>query len=285
MRRWGRSSSAGAPTPGCRSGARGRSSTHRTLVYDDPPRRDRRRGRSPDREHVPHPPADAREGGLWGEGGELTALAVRLAREAADGAGRDALRRRLALPAGGLLPARPRPGGQGARARARRAGRVARGRRRRPHPPRNPQRRSRARRGGAGREGDRIAVHRLHGDRRGRPAPFGRADRRGGAGARAGRLEPDVLSINCVPAGGRRADLGRLCRGGSGRPLGAYGNLGLPADDRGWSFTEELSPEAYAKLARGWLALGARIVGGCCGTSPAHTAALRYAISIASPKE
>jgi len=98
-------------------------------------------------------------------------------------------------------------------------------------------------------------------------------------------LDPDVLSINCVPAGKLGADLGRLSAAAPGVPLAAYGNLGLPADDRGWAFTGELSPEAYAELARGWLALGARIVGGCCGTRPAHTAALRYAISMASPNE
>jgi 5-methyltetrahydrofolate--homocysteine methyltransferase len=100
-----------------------------------------------------------------------------------------------------------------------------------------------------------------------------------------GDSNPDVLSINCVPAGKLGADLGRLAAAAPGVPLAAYGNLGLPADDRGWAFTEQLSPERYAELARGWLALGARIVGGCCGTTAAHTAALRYAISIASPNE
>ena len=100
-----------------------------------------------------------------------------------------------------------------------------------------------------------------------------------------GDSNPDVLSINCVPAGKLGADLGRLAAAAPGVPLAAYGNLGLPADDRGWAFTEELSPEAYAELARGGRAAGARMVGGCCGTRPAHTAALRYAISMASPNE
>jgi S-methylmethionine-dependent homocysteine/selenocysteine methylase len=96
---------------------------------------------------------------------------------------------------------------------------------------------------------------------------------------------PDAISINCVPAGRLSGDLARLAAAAPGVPLAAYGNLGLPADDRGWSFTEELSPPAYAELARGWMALGARLVGGCCGTTPAHTAALRYMMSIASPNE
>ncbi len=91
-------------------------------------------------------------------------------------------------------------------------------------------------------------------------------------------LEPlaaDALSINCVPAARLGADLARLAAAAPGVPLAAYGNLGLPADDLGWAFTEELSPEAYAEHARRWLMLGARLVGGCCGTIPAHTATLQ----------
>jgi S-methylmethionine-dependent homocysteine/selenocysteine methylase len=88
-------------------------------------------------------------------------------------------------------------------------------------------------------------------------------------------LEPDALGINCVPAGRLGADLLALAAAASNVPLAAYGNLGLPADGPGWAFTEELSPEDYAEHAAGWLSAGARIVGGCCGTTPAHTNALR----------
>jgi homocysteine S-methyltransferase len=88
-------------------------------------------------------------------------------------------------------------------------------------------------------------------------------------------LEPDALSVNCVPARRLALDLLRLAESAGDRPLAAYGNLGLPADDRGWEFTDELSPEAYAGYARKWIASGARLVGGCCGTTRHHTAALR----------
>jgi S-methylmethionine-dependent homocysteine/selenocysteine methylase len=101
-------------------------------------------------------------------------------------------------------------------------------------------------------------------------------------------FRPEALSINCVPARRLEVDLDELASVAPGVPLAAYGNLGLPADDRGWAFTEELLPPAYAEHARRWMALGARLVGGCCGTTPAHTAAIRHAIgnyetSIASP--
>jgi S-methylmethionine-dependent homocysteine/selenocysteine methylase len=100
-------------------------------------------------------------------------------------------------------------------------------------------------------------------------------------------FEPDALSVNCVPARRLALDLLRLAESAGDLPLAAYGNLGLPADDRGWEFTDELSPEAYAGYAHKWVAAGARIVGGCCGTTPAHTRAMRMLLdsetNIASP--
>ncbi len=88
-------------------------------------------------------------------------------------------------------------------------------------------------------------------------------------------LGPDVLGINCVPAARLAGDLEVLASAAPGIPLAAYGNLGLPDASRGWAFTEELSPEVYAAHAARWLELGARIVGGCCGTTAEHTRALR----------
>jgi S-methylmethionine-dependent homocysteine/selenocysteine methylase len=93
-------------------------------------------------------------------------------------------------------------------------------------------------------------------------------------------LEPDALGVNCVPAARLAGDLAALAAAAPGVPLLAYGNLGLPDDSRGWAFTEELSPEEYAETARGWIERGARIVGGCCGTTPAHSRALRQAIDL-----
>jgi len=87
-------------------------------------------------------------------------------------------------------------------------------------------------------------------------------------------LGPDALGINCVPAGRLAGDLALLAAANSG-PLVAYGNLGLPADGPGWAFTESLEPEEYAREAARWLAIGARMIGGCCGTTPAHTRELR----------
>jgi 5-methyltetrahydrofolate--homocysteine methyltransferase len=91
-------------------------------------------------------------------------------------------------------------------------------------------------------------------------------------------IEPDALGVNCVPARKLAGDLAALAAAAPGCRLAAYGNLGLPAEGPGWNFTDELDPEDYAREAARWLGLGARIVGGCCGTTPAHTRALRTAL-------
>jgi S-methylmethionine-dependent homocysteine/selenocysteine methylase len=88
-------------------------------------------------------------------------------------------------------------------------------------------------------------------------------------------LKLEAFSINCVAARSLSADLEHLARAAPGVPLAAYGNLGPPSGEDRTVFAETVSPEDYAALAREWLALGARIVGGCCGTTSAHTAALR----------
>lgn len=58
----------------------------------------------------------------------------------------------------------------------------------------------------------------------------------------------------------------------TGKPVVAYPNSGEEwnARTRGWHG----SASGPAGLARGWLADGARLVGGCCRVGPAQIAAL-----------
>ena len=86
------------------------------------------------------------------------------------------------------------------------------------------------------------------------------------------KISPDALAINCVPARALGHDLRALAEAAGGAPLGAYGNVGQPGP-RG--SVDQVTPEEYAALARGWLRAGARLIGGCCGTTAVHTAALR----------
>jgi S-methylmethionine-dependent homocysteine/selenocysteine methylase len=72
-------------------------------------------------------------------------------------------------------------------------------------------------------------------------------------------------------------------------PCGGYAQIGKFSPPS-WKFdffpqfieTESWPPERYAGEARKWVADGAKIVGGDCGTGPAHIAALRAAISAAA---
>ena len=61
-------------------------------------------------------------------------------------------------------------------------------------------------------------------------------------------------------------------------PCGAYPNAGHWLRPQ-WAFVDQVSPEDYAREASGWVAAGARIVGGCCGIGPAHVRALRDALA------
>lgn len=71
----------------------------------------------------------------------------------------------------------------------------------------------------------------------------------------------------------------------SGRPFGAYANTFRPVPP-GWRLADgvlplraDLEPAAYADHAARWRAAGASLIGGCCGTGPAHVAALRERLS------
>ncbi|MGZ6126246.1 MAG: homocysteine S-methyltransferase family protein [Myxococcales bacterium] len=85
------------------------------------------------------------------------------------------------------------------------------------------------------------------------------------AGARA-------ALINCVPVAGVEAGL--KAAADCGLPFGAYAHMGEVDEQAGWPPTPVLSPGEYAARAASWLERGATIVGGCCGTTPAHIEAL-----------
>ncbi len=86
-------------------------------------------------------------------------------------------------------------------------------------------------------------------------------------------LGPLAVGLNCLPPEGLCAALPRLRRL-TKRPIAAYAHIGNPEPTCGWSFSQNVGPEAYAAYARRWLDAGASVIGGCCGTTPAHVAAL-----------
>jgi S-methylmethionine-dependent homocysteine/selenocysteine methylase len=90
--------------------------------------------------------------------------------------------------------------------------------------------------------------------------------------AALGELPALGVGVNCLPPSLVPACLEVLGR--SGRPFGVYPNLGAPEETADQPRSEELDPEEFAARVAAWCELGARFVGGCCGTTPAHLRAL-----------
>jgi homocysteine S-methyltransferase len=63
-----------------------------------------------------------------------------------------------------------------------------------------------------------------------------------------------------------------------GLPLSAMPNAGIPQRVGGRIVYPRSSPEYFAEFAREAAALGARVVGGCCGTTPEHIRAVAEAV-------
>lgn len=125
----------------------------------------------------------------------------------------------------------------------------------------------------------------LHEDRSGR-LRSGESVRE--AAAVLAHLPVSGFLVNCCAPESIAAAMPELVRIGRG-PVGGYANAfqPVPADwrldgdretDGLLRMRDDLGPEAYARHARSWRDAGARILGGCCGTGPAHIARLRKLI-------
>jgi S-methylmethionine-dependent homocysteine/selenocysteine methylase/SAM-dependent methyltransferase len=90
-----------------------------------------------------------------------------------------------------------------------------------------------------------------------------------------------ALLVNCLPPEHVDGMLPWL-RDFTDLPLGAYPNLGYYSDS-GWRHDDRIGPQEYAELALHWRSQGAQIVGGCCGTTPAHIAAVKERLAGTQP--
>jgi len=85
-------------------------------------------------------------------------------------------------------------------------------------------------------------------------------------------LGVEAILLNCAPPEDITAGLRELAPHAR-VPFGAYAHLGR-FDPPEWLFTDEYPPTRYREVAASWKQMGARILGGCCGTTPEHIAAL-----------
>jgi methionine synthase I (cobalamin-dependent) len=80
----------------------------------------------------------------------------------------------------------------------------------------------------------------------------------------------DVIGINC----GRSLDENlaglKAMRAVTDKPLWMKPNAGLPRMTDDDVAIYEITPEMMGDHALQWIGAGAQVIGGCCGTSPAH---------------
>jgi homocysteine S-methyltransferase len=89
--------------------------------------------------------------------------------------------------------------------------------------------------------------------------------------AKLQELGAKMMGVNCMndPRG-----TVQLLQGLPGKyPLAAYPNAGAPKY-QGGRFVYRTTPDCFAESTSEMVAHGARLLGGCCGTTPAHIAAL-----------
>jgi S-methylmethionine-dependent homocysteine/selenocysteine methylase len=91
---------------------------------------------------------------------------------------------------------------------------------------------------------------------------------------------PLAVGVNCLPAESLAPCLAVL--DASGLPFFVYPNLGSPDPVRGFAPLDDRAPADFARFAREWIAAGACLVGGCCGTRPAHVRALAELVEAAA---
>jgi 5-methyltetrahydrofolate--homocysteine methyltransferase len=93
----------------------------------------------------------------------------------------------------------------------------------------------------------------------------------------AERLEAagaDVIGANCGMGVDTAAPIVAALAAATDRPIWIKANAGMP-ELVGREVVYSLGPDGYASHVDALLAAGARFIGGCCGTTPAHIAAIR----------
>jgi methionine synthase / methylenetetrahydrofolate reductase(NADPH) len=95
----------------------------------------------------------------------------------------------------------------------------------------------------------------------------------------------DVVGVNCgVGPQATLEVLEEMVRAAEGLPVSAMPNAGLP-HLQGGRFHYLASPAYFAEFAARAVEAGAAIVGGCCGTTPAHTRAMHERLASRLPAE
>jgi methionine synthase / methylenetetrahydrofolate reductase(NADPH) len=96
-------------------------------------------------------------------------------------------------------------------------------------------------------------------------------------------FDPVAVGVNCSLGPQSVLHGTEQMRTATGLPLTAQANAGLPNVSTGRLVYPNASPEYFGEYAAHAIALGAAVIGGCCGTTPDHVAAIRRAVSERRP--
>lgn len=94
-----------------------------------------------------------------------------------------------------------------------------------------------------------------------------------------------MIGVNCgTTLGAARAVVEEYVAATPGFPIWVKPNAGLPRME-GTTAIYEVTPQGMGEFAHSMAGLGAKVIGGCCGTTPAHVRAIAEAVgrSRASP--
>lgn len=94
-------------------------------------------------------------------------------------------------------------------------------------------------------------------------------------------LGVDALGLNCSLGPDLMADTARRLLAATSLSVAFKPNAGMPGADGRYA----MGPEEFARHMRELSGMGAALLGGCCGTSPAYIAALRDAVSGAGARQ
>ncbi len=94
----------------------------------------------------------------------------------------------------------------------------------------------------------------------------------------------DVIGLNCGVGPALILTALEKMREVTNKKLSAQPNAGLPRDVQGRQFYMG-SPEYMAEYSRRFVQVGAKFIGGCCGTTPAHIKLMSAAIRSISPRQ
>lgn len=93
----------------------------------------------------------------------------------------------------------------------------------------------------------------------------------------------DVIGLNCGVGPAIILNALEKMRSVTKKKLSAQPNAGLPRDVQGRQFYM-CSPEYMSKFAKRFIQAGAKFIGGCCGTTPAHIKLICDSVRAASPR-